>query len=449
MSREHLTGHLLRTGWDRGLLAMVGFSLALHVVVVALLVLVRPWSEARSAPPAAVYTVELTSFTTRGSNAVPGAPAERLTGGRAEPAPLKRRVPSKPPVQVASKTPPPVEQAPIKIPPPPAPPRIEPPPVVADEPVPAPEAPKAPDSPAPEAKKAEAKAPEPKPEPEAQPDEPSEVPEVAAVKKVDEPEDSEQAAEDRKDHVGDEEQPEEKPEAKPEEKAEEEPAKHDEQAEEKPPARGTEEAKQPEQPEKPVEAAKQPAAPPQDAPQADNPAKVAVAATADDAHAADATATATEAGTQPADAAGEEETRYAAAIDRIRRRVEEGGGGLMGDGDTGATPAVGVAGPGGGNQVVGAEFLIYYNIMLSHIKRSWLWVGHDEALSVTVRFQVGQDGAIGDIRLEQASGDATYDESVVRAVERANPLPPPPEAHRGDFGDVKLTFRPGDLRQPG
>ncbi|MGH7829264.1 MAG: TonB C-terminal domain-containing protein, partial [Candidatus Binatia bacterium] len=43
------------------------------------------------------------------------------------------------------------------------------------------------------------------------------------------------------------------------------------------------------------------------------------------------------------------------------------------------------------------------------------------------------------------SGDASYDDSVVRALKRASPLPPPPESYRKDFMDVELTFQPKDL----
>jgi TonB family protein len=76
-------------------------------------------------------------------------------------------------------------------------------------------------------------------------------------------------------------------------------------------------------------------------------------------------------------------------------------------------------------------------------------VGHDDTLSVTVHFRIGPEGEIADVRLERPSADATYDESVLRAVREASPLPPPPVAHQRDFGDVRLTFRPGDLREPG
>lgn len=140
--------------------------------------------------------------------------------------------------------------------------------------------------------------------------------------------------------------------------------------------------------------------------------------------------------------------RYAAAIERIRDRVGQQEGGLGGAGDPAKPPSVGGTGGGAGNEVVGAEFLIYYNVLISSIRQAWIWAGHNDDLTVRVRFEVTPEGEIRNIRLQQPSGDAAYDQSVLRAIEDANPLPPPPVAHRRDFRDVELTFRPGDFRQP-
>jgi TolA protein len=137
-----------------------------------------------------------------------------------------------------------------------------------------------------------------------------------------------------------------------------------------------------------------------------------------------------------------DDQRYAAAIDRVRRRVKGGG---LGGTRPGQSPSVGGAAGGTGGRVVGAEFLIYYNIMLSSIKREWLWVGQNPNLAVTVRFRIVPNGEIRNIKLDRPSGDPTYDESVLRAIRKANPLPPPPAAFQRDFSHVELTFRPGDL----
>jgi colicin import membrane protein len=113
-------------------------------------------------------------------------------------------------------------------------------------------------------------------------------------------------------------------------------------------------------------------------------------------------------------------------------------------GEKSGAAAPGVGGTGGG-VVKSAEFLRYYNDMIGRIKNSWTWVGRRTDLRVTVNFVVEENGQISGLRLAGTSGDRSYDDSVLNAIRRANPLPPPPESHRSEFRDVELTFTPKDL----
>ncbi|MFQ5849257.1 MAG: energy transducer TonB [Candidatus Binatia bacterium] len=99
----------------------------------------------------------------------------------------------------------------------------------------------------------------------------------------------------------------------------------------------------------------------------------------------------------------------------------------------------------GGGIVKGVEFLIYRNRMLRLIKERWTWVGKRTDLEVTVRFGIVENGEIVGLRIVDVSGDPSYDNSVIRAVRRTSPLPPPPVSYRKDFMNVELTFRPEDL----
>jgi len=138
-----------------------------------------------------------------------------------------------------------------------------------------------------------------------------------------------------------------------------------------------------------------------------------------------------------------------AALDRVRGRAEadqkkKGEELTSGPGEGEGAAALGPGGRGGGI-VKGVEFLIYRNRMLRLIRDRWTWVGKRADLEVTVRFGIQETGEIVGLRLLRASGDPSYDDSVVRAVKRSSPLPPPPESYRKDFMDVELTFRPKDL----
>lgn len=88
------------------------------------------------------------------------------------------------------------------------------------------------------------------------------------------------------------------------------------------------------------------------------------------------------------------------------------------------------------------EFMDYYERMVSLLKRRWIWIGGKSGRQVTVRFGVLENGEIVALQTVRPSGDVSYDESVMKAIRRASPLPPPPARYRKEFMDVELTFRP-------
>jgi colicin import membrane protein len=138
------------------------------------------------------------------------------------------------------------------------------------------------------------------------------------------------------------------------------------------------------------------------------------------------------------------------AVDRLKSRTDAAPkpskGEAIGSG-TGEGEGAAALGPGGrgGGVVKGMEFIIYQNQMLNSIKDNWAWVGQKSNLKVVVHFSIKENGEISGLKIVQSSGDQSYDDSVLRAVKKSSPLPPPPESSRKDFADVELTFRPKDL----
>jgi len=65
-------------------------------------------------------------------------------------------------------------------------------------------------------------------------------------------------------------------------------------------------------------------------------------------------------------------------------------------------------------------------------------VGAGAGLEIRVRLSAGGD-VLG-TRVVRRSGNPWYDESVERAIKKASPLPPPPEADEWLF-----VFRPEDV----
>jgi colicin import membrane protein len=115
-----------------------------------------------------------------------------------------------------------------------------------------------------------------------------------------------------------------------------------------------------------------------------------------------------------------------------------------GPGEGEGAAALGQGGRGGG-VVKSIEFIAYRNRVLTTIRENWSWVPQRTDLKVTVHFGIRENGEIVGLKIVQASGDRTYDESVLRALRKSNPLPPPPESHRSDFMDYTITFTPKDL----
>jgi colicin import membrane protein len=139
------------------------------------------------------------------------------------------------------------------------------------------------------------------------------------------------------------------------------------------------------------------------------------------------------------------------AMERVKNRAENTQKTSKGDvisagpGEGDGAAALGPGGRGGG-VVKGMDYVIYQNRLLNTIKENWAWVGGQRSnLRIVVHFNIKENGEIIGLKVVQPSGDSSYDESVVRAVKKSSPLPPPPESVRKDFAEVELTFRPRDL----
>ena len=80
------------------------------------------------------------------------------------------------------------------------------------------------------------------------------------------------------------------------------------------------------------------------------------------------------------------------------------------------------------------EFLLYYKTVQDQIKKAWTFTGGSSDLTATVDFAIGPDGTLtASENRHQSSKDATFDDSVVRAIRRAAPFPAPPEKFRDQF----------------
>jgi colicin import membrane protein len=112
-------------------------------------------------------------------------------------------------------------------------------------------------------------------------------------------------------------------------------------------------------------------------------------------------------------------------------------------------------GGGGGSEgigqgISGGPMALYQMEVEAWIKRNWSYpIAMDKKkLEAVVVLMVKQDGAIMKTRLDKRSGNALFDESVLKAVERSNPLPPFPDSYRKSYDEIEITFNLKDLEGP-
>jgi len=104
------------------------------------------------------------------------------------------------------------------------------------------------------------------------------------------------------------------------------------------------------------------------------------------------------------------------------------------------------AGGGGvgvsGNTVLGTRFGAYAELLRQRITQSWQRNGLDARSQrdpAIISLTIMQNGSVRDIRLVQSSGNPAIDNSALRALYQANPLPPLPAGLGSSFA-IQFSF---------
>jgi colicin import membrane protein len=105
-------------------------------------------------------------------------------------------------------------------------------------------------------------------------------------------------------------------------------------------------------------------------------------------------------------------------------------------------------GPMEGRPVGGIPIQFYQMEVEDRIKSNWsypvaLQSGKD--LEAVVVVMVKRDGTILKSEMKKGSSDPIFDESVLRAVKRSDPLPPFPEGYRKSYDEIEIKFNLKDL----
>ncbi|UCG39509.1 MAG: TonB C-terminal domain-containing protein [bacterium] len=111
----------------------------------------------------------------------------------------------------------------------------------------------------------------------------------------------------------------------------------------------------------------------------------------------------------------------------------------------GVTTAVGPSpAGGGGGSPADLRFRAYYDRVWAQIKSSWVLpegVAADGSLLTVVGIRIATDGTIEQYWIEKKSGNAYYDQSAIRAIRKASPLPPLPKELGDKPLEVGINFR--------
>ncbi len=111
----------------------------------------------------------------------------------------------------------------------------------------------------------------------------------------------------------------------------------------------------------------------------------------------------------------------------------------------------GPAGPPGqpGNAEMDAQMSAYYAAIWSRIKGKWALpqgILPSDVLEAVIDVTILRSGAVTEVNFEKRSGNRYFDESAMKAIQRASPLPPLPALVGGSSIQVGIRFHSSALR---
>jgi TonB family protein len=102
-----------------------------------------------------------------------------------------------------------------------------------------------------------------------------------------------------------------------------------------------------------------------------------------------------------------------------------------------------------GNIELSMQMKVYYSIVWSKIKEQWVLpqgIVADENLEAVIDAKILRNGKLTDWSFEKKSGNKYFDESVVKAVKKASPLPPLPEWLNESMVELGIRFHSAEFR---
>ena len=106
--------------------------------------------------------------------------------------------------------------------------------------------------------------------------------------------------------------------------------------------------------------------------------------------------------------------------------------------------AQGTSGTSGPVSPTNLRFSRYYTAVYNKIYNSWVLPGYGskKQLEAIVTIRIAKNGKILRTKFEQRSSNAYFDRSVLRAVKKADPLPPLPPGFNENYLELGIRFIP-------
>jgi protein TonB len=82
------------------------------------------------------------------------------------------------------------------------------------------------------------------------------------------------------------------------------------------------------------------------------------------------------------------------------------------------------------------EMTAYHGIITQRVRQRWVFTGGGENMSAEVLIALDRNGSVRTQKITRGSGNVEFDRSVLRAIAKASPFPPPPEG-----ADTEIQFR--------
>jgi len=105
-------------------------------------------------------------------------------------------------------------------------------------------------------------------------------------------------------------------------------------------------------------------------------------------------------------------------------------------------------GPGRGDAELNDRSQAYYALVWSRIKGNWTYprdILPRDSLETVILVTILKSGAVSALSYEKRSGDNYFDQSAMRAIQKANPFPPLPAGIGENSLDMGIRFHPSGL----